>query len=318
MKLPSAFIVNISRNIQKVSDSLFEDAAEKDAFINAITSGSASPYSALLWRKSKPSDLPFKEEELFSWAPDYLSFVQKETRPGKLSLHDEGYFYAMDVTSALCGSVFTILKGERVLDVCSAPGGKASFAWRAIKPKELITNEVIQKRIGALISNIKRCSLEGTSVTSIDPNPLGEIFEGSCDLVIVDAPCSGQSLVVKGEKYQSPFHPTVINKCAMRQRRILSSSAKAVTSGGYLAYMTCTFSKEENEGIVSWFLDKNRSFKGVSIPHLEEFRSRWSDSPSYRFFPHRVSGAGGFVALFKKEGLEERLEPKEFKPRFVL
>lgn len=294
----------VSRNIQKVAESLFSDPGERESFLGAIIGGGSLPTSALVWCRERPSIVPFTEQNPFAWTPEFLSFVDKASRPGKSELHERGYFYVMDVTSALCGSLLLAIENnntEKVLDVCAAPGGKTVFAWRALRPSKLISNEVIKKRIPALVSNIKRCGLSGVSVASTDPSILGEMHKDSCDLVIVDAPCSGQSLPVKGEKAGSPFHPTVINRCAMRQRRVLAASSSAVSRGGYLAYFTCTFSKEENEGVISWFLGKNPEYKCEVVPHLKEYRSKWSEYPSYRFFPDSASGAGGFGALLKRE-----------------
>src|SRR5690606_2144976 len=158
-----------------------------------------------------------------------------------------GQFYVFDFASVLMGLPMTEIPLEKpsVLDLCASPGGKSVFAWRALSPSRLVSNEVIGKRTAALRSNLKRCHLPA-EVKSLDP----EIFvkEGQeFDVVIVDAPCSGQSLIAKGETAPGCFHPTNVNTCMKRQRRITANAAQCVKDGGYMLYSTCTYSPEENE-----------------------------------------------------------------------
>ena len=121
----------------------------------------------------------------------------------------------------------------------------------------------------------------------------------SSDLVIVDAPCSGQSLLAKGEKAPGCFHPTNINKNANRQKRIIANSAQIVAPQGYLAYMTCTYSPEENEQVCEWLLERFPQFKLVEVKHLKNYQSHLTTMPCYRMFPQSGLGAGAFAALFR-------------------
>ena len=186
-----------------------------------------------------------------------------------------------------------------VFDMCAAPGGKSVFAWKLLQPKLLISNEVIGKRLGMLISNLKRCQISPSCVVNRDSSIFAETILVSSDLVIVDAPCTGQSLLAKGEKADGCFHPTSINKSANRQKRIIANSAKIVAPQGYLAYMTCTYSPEENEQVCEWLLEKFPQFKSVEITHLKDYQSHLSTIPCYRIFPQSRLGAGAFTALFK-------------------
>ena len=120
---------------------------------------------------------------------------------------------------------------------------------------------------------------------------------------MVDAPCSGQSLLVKGTKNPGCFHPNIVKGNAKRQLRILSQSGACVAPGGHLFYSTCTFAIRENERVVEKFLSRHEEFESVTIPHLKDCRSSLSEHFTYRFYPHVPgSGAGGFVALLRKAG----------------
>jgi 16S rRNA C967 or C1407 C5-methylase (RsmB/RsmF family) len=122
---------------------------------------------------------------------------------------------------------------------------------------------------------------------------------------MVDAPCSGQSLVARGKESPGCFHPATINMNANRQRRILSNSVKTVRSGGYLIYMTCTYSLKENERNVDWLLKKNPEFESVSVNTISEYQSSYSTRHCYRMWPMGGEGAGGFVAVLKKTNAAE-------------
>jgi 16S rRNA C967 or C1407 C5-methylase (RsmB/RsmF family) len=136
-------------------------------------------------------------------------------------------------------------------------------------------------------------------VTSRDSSRLAESYPLFADLVIVDAPCSGQSLVARGKPSPGCFHPATINLNANRQRRILAHAAALVAPGGHLAYITCTYAVKENEGNVSWFMRRFPDFVPCQVPRLEPFQSHCSSLPCYRLWPQSGMGAGGFAALLR-------------------
>jgi 16S rRNA C967 or C1407 C5-methylase (RsmB/RsmF family) len=162
-----------------------------------------------------------------------------------------------------------------------------------------VGNEVIRKRTAPLISNYKRCLIDPAIVVSYDPQKLAEICGPVAQVVIVDAPCSGQSLVMKNKAAPGAFHPATISMNERRQRRILANSRALVTEGGYLLYSTCTFSRDENEDVVEWFLERFPAFEAVPVAALAAFRSHLSSEPCYRLWPHQGLGAGSFTALFR-------------------
>jgi 16S rRNA C967 or C1407 C5-methylase (RsmB/RsmF family) len=183
--------------------------------------------------------------------------------------------------------------------MCAAPGGKSIFSWKTLNPELLLCNEVIGKRMGMLISNLRRCQIQPSAAANVDSKILAEKIPQTANLVIVDAPCTGQSLLAKGDKAPGCFHHVTINSNANRQKRILANSAKIVAPQGYLAYMTCTYSTAENEQVSEWLLSKFPEFGPVTVPHLEKYRSHLTEIPCYRMWPQDRLGAGAFTVLFQ-------------------
>lgn len=287
-------------SLKKLSNKLFSAEALKEEFLESFI----SPYqfaSALVWLKDRPEKLPFEVLDKPKWMPEFIDLIGAKQKAGATDLHQEGYFYIMDPSSVFMGAPLFSLKdrAETVLDMCAAPGGKAILSYRTLTPEILICNEVIGKRLAALISNLKRCKVTGCNVISLDSARIALEMAGCFDLVIVDAPCSGQSLVARGERSPGCFNPATINMNSNRQKRIIANAAKVVAPGGYLLYMTCTFSRDENEGVAEWLQKKFSQFEAVEVHSLKEFNSHLSDLPCYRLWPMSKLGAGGFTVLLR-------------------
>jgi 16S rRNA C967 or C1407 C5-methylase (RsmB/RsmF family) len=289
-----------SKLLVKLSQQLFAKNEARENFINALLQPQTYPNS-ILWCRPKPRNLPFVTESALSWQPEFIDRLDPTLKPGKFALHDRGFYYCLDFSSVFAASVLLAISQpvNLVLDVCASPGGKSIFAWRSLQPKLLLSNEVIGKRIGMLFANLKRCQIHPCIILSLDSKMLAELIPKSMELVIVDAPCSGQSLIAKGIKAPGCFHPVRIKKNANRQKRILANSAKLVGYKGYLAYMTCTYSPQENEGVIDWFLRKFPAFKPIFMPHLVDYQSHLTSLPAYRLFPHFGLGAGAFTCLLQ-------------------
>ncbi len=302
MEKPSNLLLKLGR-------SLFENLEEQQTFIEALIN--PHPFNpCILWCHKQLENSPFVVEEPIFWQPKFINRLSLGEKPGKHPCHEQGYFYCLDFSSIFTASTLLTISGQAklVFDMCAAPGGKSIFAWKALQPELIISNEVISKRLGMLISNFKRCRISPSVVVSRDSRIFAENLALSSDLVIVDAPCTGQSLLAKGEKAPGCFHPTAINKSANRQKRIIANSAKLVAPQGYLAYMTCTYSLEENEEVCKWFLGRFPDFKAVDIHHLQSYQSHLTTIPCYRMFPQDRLGAGGFTVLFKNTQEGEKKE----------
>jgi 16S rRNA C967 or C1407 C5-methylase (RsmB/RsmF family) len=291
----------VSNLLLKLGRQLFSDAEERAQFVDALIH--PRPFHpAILWCRDKPSPSPFQTEPSLAWQPDCVDRLAFNQKPGQHPLHDQGYFYCLDFSSVFAVSPLWMLPTHPnvVLDVCASPGGKSLFAWVVLQPKLLLSNEVIGKRTAQLIANLQRCHVKPAAVLSTDSKILTQVIPATAQVVLVDAPCSGQSLLAKGRKAPGCFHPVNINKNANRQKRILANSAQLVASQGYLLYMTCTYSREENEAVVSWLLQRFPQFQPMTVPHLLKYQSHLTDFPCYRLFPSSRLGAGAFTALLKR------------------
>lgn len=291
-----------SSTLLRLARNLFPDAVEQQAFIHALVEPkNSSPM--LVWVKRRPAALPFQVEPPWPWQPSFVDRVPIADRPGQHPLHEAGAYYCLDSSSVFASLVMTPVpdRPSLVIDLCAAPGGKSICCWRLLGPERLITNEVIKKRTGALISNLRRCHIPNALVTTLDSSRLAEACPRAADLVIVDAPCSGQSLVAKGKESPGCFHPATINMNANRQRRILANAVRLVAPGGFLAYITCTYASKENEANLRWLLKGHPEMRATHVPVLAEFQSKLAEIPCYRLWPQAEMGAGAFAALLRNE-----------------
>lgn len=299
----------LSRNITKLAAKLFPNPEEQEGFLSALTNDSSVRSIVWLNHATNETENPFEQKAKPAWVPDYVQIHGEDDKPGGHTLHEQGAYYCLDLSSVFTSIALSVAPKNPALivDMCSAPGGKGVLAWRALAPRQIVLNEVIRKRTAQLIHNVKRCKLTHALVTSNDPRDLGAEYKGAADVVVVDAPCSGQSLLARDLAAPGAFHPATISANAQRQRRILAHSQECVKDGGYLLYSTCTFSPEENEETIAWFLTRFPSFTPCEVPALSEFRSSIIDAACYRLYPHLGVGAGSFCAILKKtEDLEDR------------
>ncbi len=302
----------VSKSTERIATQLFGETCDQQAFLDALKSARRYP-RALLWLSAESQSLqPFPSLEPLSWQPSFVDRTDAQGSLGAHELHENGAYYLLDMSSVFAASILGAIETppRTILDLCASPGGKGIFSWVQFQPEVLVCNEVIGKRHRALISNLKRCCIHPSYVTQIDSAKFVEQTPNTFDLVVVDAPCSGQSLLVKGKNHPGGFHSATITMNAKRQKRILANAAACTGPGGFLAYMTCTFSKKENEGVIEWFLKRFPDFEGIGYDTLKDFRSTLSDIPCYRLFPQSGLGAGAFTCLLRKKGVRNEL-PQE-------
>jgi 16S rRNA C967 or C1407 C5-methylase (RsmB/RsmF family) len=293
-----------SNLLLKLSQRLFGDADNRDAFVASLMRPQRFS-QGILWCQDRPQVLPFALEPALPWQPEFVDRLTPGQKPGQHPLHEQGAFYCLDFSSVFAISPLLTLAAaqnpadaltcDRVLDLCASPGGKSIFAWVALRPKQLFSNEVIGKRTAQLLANLKRCRISSAIVLRQEAQQLAEAMPKTMPVVLVDAPCTGQSLLAKGGKAPGCFHPVTINGNAKRQKRILANAAQLVAPQGYLSYTTCTYSLEENEQVASWFLERFPHFRAVAVPHLAAYQSHLTETPCYRMFPQQGLGAGAFT-----------------------
>ncbi len=188
----------------------------------------------------------------------------------------------------------------RVLDLCASPGGKSTLiASRLPEGSLLVSNEVIRSRTATLIDNIIRWGQSEILVTNNDSADFSAL-RGVFDLLLVDAPCSGEGMFRKDTGSIGEWSSSNLQLCSERQKRILQNAWGALKPGGYLIYSTCTYNPEENEKITEW-LCRHFQAESISIPHnFPGIRCADADIAGYRFYPHRVRGEGFYISVLRK------------------
>lgn len=299
--------------MKKAAAALFPEAVEEQHTFLAALLDPVPRSSAVVWT------VPRREGEfdtvergtLPSWIPDAVELVKPGEKIGRSRAYEAGEVYPLDFSSVTAASGLLATEGNlppepRVLDLCAAPGGKSILASILVRPGLLLANEVEGKRLGPLRHNLTRCGIPNAYTQRLMPEEIARLAPEAFDLCLVDAPCSGQSLLAKGVANPGCFHPSTIKGNARRQLRILEAAAATVAPGGFLLYTTCTFSERENEGVVAKWLERSgEGFAPVEVTHLEPLRSPLADFPCYRIYPHNSHGVGGFAALLRREGIPD-------------
>lgn len=243
---------------------------------------------------------------------------------GKSAEHHAGMFYVQDPGAMATVKALDIKKGWRVLDACAAPGGKASQLAAAIGEEGfLLANEYVPKRAKIIVSNFERLGIKNAVVTSLDTSTLGEMYPCYFDLVLCDAPCSGEGMFRKEEIAISEWSEENVLMCANRSAEILENAVKTLKSGGYIVYATCTFSLEENEMTIDAFLERHPEFE--LVPVNERVQKYTADGVKFegcrcenihftrRFYPHIARGEGQFMAVLHHKG--EKFETAFYNPQ---
>lgn len=271
-------------------------------------------YPAFLAEYEKESThavyVPFLPTEAFDFPlvpiphlPNGYTFALE--KPGNHPLHHAGAFYVQDPSAMATVSAVPLCEGMKCLDLCASPGGKSvQIASRIGKTGFLVSNEINPSRCKTLCGNIERMGFANVQVTNADPKRMAAWYPRFFDLTVVDAPCSGEGMFRKYENAADEWSEHAPAYCAARQTEILRYASETVASGGYLLYSTCTFSVEENEGVVRAFLKEHADFSLSELPErLQTVSAPGIGMPrARRFYPHLAAGEGQFVALLKREG----------------
>ncbi|MBE6713350.1 MAG: hypothetical protein E7580_07535 [Ruminococcaceae bacterium] len=238
---------------------------------------------------------------------------------GNTPLHHGGGIYVQEPAAMAPVAALGDERVHAVLDLCSAPGGKSLQAAERILDENgiLICNEPSPQRRRALMQNLERLGEKRCLVTGFDATHLPKELYGFFDLVITDAPCSGEGMMRKNETAAEAWNIENVLSLAALQAEILESAAKAVKNGGRILYSTCTWAKEENEDNVTRFLESHPEF--ISLPPDPAVACCAKEGlvpNTLRFYPHIFDGEGQFLAIFKREsGAESPYSPKKKKEK---
>lgn len=269
-------------------------------------------------------------------------YYEAQARPGRHPFHEAGVYYIQEPSAMAVVELLDPQPGDKVLDLCAAPGGKSSHIASRLKGKGfLLSNEIHPSRAKILSQNMERMGVANGVTVSEDPSRLAEVFPEFFDRIAVDAPCSGEGMFRKDEEARNQWSENHVKMCAARQKQILDQAARMVKPGGRIVYSTCTFAPEENEGAVLEFLKSHEDFSLEEVKGCEKFshgRPEWIDfqkdeggnaqeeartfhiERTFRLLPHQLEGEGHFMALLKRRedlayGEKKRTAPSYLDPR---
>ena len=290
--LPEAFITRMRAQLGEEAEQYF--AALDDAYQRGIR-----------MNPRKPADPALMDGVLepVPWNAAHGRDLSMDSAAGADPLHEAGAYYIQEPSAMAPAALLDPQPGERVLDLCAAPGGKTTQIADALGGKGLIVcNEPVPGRAKILSRNVERMGVSNALVVSADPEKLAPVWPEAFDAILVDAPCSGEGMFRRHPETRGEWYPSSPAGCAERQKRILACAVDMLRPGGRLAYSTCTLNHEENENVVAWLLAEYPDLEPV--PFSMPVNEGTLDAPlgMAHLYPHKLRGEGHFAALLRKKG----------------
>ena len=274
-------------------------------------------------RKMTPEE--FEERKIFPvkripWVENGF-FYEGDVRPAQHPLYAAGAYYLQEPSAMTPAACLPVEPGESVLDLCAAPGGKATELGAKLKGKGvLVANDISNSRAKALLYNLEVFGIDNAFVTNETPARLADAFEGYFDKILVDAPCSGEGMFRKEQAVARDWTPEKSEYFAGQQREIVRQAVRMLRPGGKLLYSTCTFAPCEDEQTIAWTLEQFPQMRLIPLPEYEGFspgRPEWGSGNSdgypegtngnlelkrcVRIWPHKMNGEGHFLAFLEKD-----------------
>lgn len=244
------------------------------------------------------------------WIPNGY-FYEEESRPSRCAYYQAGLYYLQEPSAMTPASRIPVEPGDLVLDLCAAPGGKATAAGAALMGEGLlVANDISNSRAKALLRNLELFGIHNVFVANETPWKLEKAFPEFFDKIILDAPCSGEGMFRKEEALAKDWTPQKSEELAQIQRELILQAVHMLRPGGLLLYSTCTFAPEEDEGTISYLLEHCPEMELLDIEGYEGFSGGvpdWGNGDEQlkkcvRIFPHKMNGEGHFLALMRKSG----------------
>ena len=265
--------------------------------------------------------LKISVEEFLKQSPFHLTkvpwtengfYYEEADRPARHPYYASGLYYLQEPSAMAPAAILPVEPGDYVLDLCAAPGGKATELGARLKGQGmLVANEISASRAKALLRNIELCGIKNSFITNEVPKNLARVMPEFFDKVLVDAPCSGEGMFRKDMDVAKTWDESRPEFFANLQREIVSNAISMLKPGGLMLYSTCTFASIENEGTISYILENFPEMELLEIPAYEGFSEgnpEWGNGDDtlkrcVRIFPHKMAGEGHFIALLKKKGI---------------
>lgn len=291
--------VNTMNEFENYMQSILKD--DYPAFQNALQQ---PDYKAIHINTQKDPHLTIPQKFSLKAHPYVRTgyYFDKEMLPlGRYAYHDAGLYYIQEPSAMLVAELADLKPGMKVLDLCAAPGGKATRAALLVgKQGLLVANDINANRARILSENIERFGLENTIVLCSDPQALVSRFENYFDAIILDAPCSGEGMFRKLDQAVETWSPQKVDECAHIQSRLIEQAYHMLKPGGTLMYSTCTYEIKENEDQVRQALDRF-ALKLVPLEVRPGMAEGIELAGTLRLYPHLFHGEGHFIAKMIKE-----------------
>ncbi len=299
MKLPDSFIKRMEKILGSDAGAFF--AAHDMAPVKAFHLNKARIDAAAFeeWLSAQNGLFAVKMPGGYGYS---YSFSDDSTI-GSLPLHHAGAIYSQDPSAMLPAGCLDIQKDMRILDMCAAPGGKTSQLAMAVDGGSgfVLANEPNLSRNKILISNIERMGYRNVITSCLEPADIAAVYPEYFDLVLVDAPCSGEGMFRKYPDSINEWSPENVAACALRQKEILKAAVQCLKPGGLLVYSTCTYAPEEDEEQVE-YLTADLGLTVANAPQTVRDLALCSAPGCYRCYPHLYEGEGQFMAYLSKPG----------------
>ncbi|MCQ4934798.1 RsmF rRNA methyltransferase first C-terminal domain-containing protein [Anaerotignum propionicum] len=277
-----------------------------DEYSKYLESFEESRYFGLRVNSLKLTPKMFRDKNVFSltsvpWCREGFYYAG-EQRPSKHPYYHAGLYYLQEPSAMSPGAILPIQPGERVLDVCAAPGGKSTQLGARLQGEGLlVANDISAGRAKALLKNIELFGIRNSVVMSEPPERLKERLPNFFDKILIDAPCSGEGMFRKEPDMVKSWNEEMLVYCQKEQGGILEACAGMLRPGGMMLYSTCTFAVEENEKSISDFLERHQEFSLVPIEKENGFSAGMGAlAQCARLYPHKIKGEGHFLALMQK------------------
>ncbi len=228
-------------------------------------------------------------------------YYEGDERPAKDPYADAVLYFLQEPSAMTPANLLPVLPGDKVLDLCAAPGGKSTELGAKLSGEGmLVSNDISNSRAKALLKNLELWGIENICVTSEEPKKLKETFGEFFDKILIDAPCSGEGMFRKDADMVKSYEEHGPKYYAEIQKEIVNQAVDMLVPGGLLLYSTCTFSICEDEDIIRFILEQHTDMELVPLPLFEGASDGIGLSGCLRLFPHRIKGEGHFMALLKK------------------
>ena len=309
-KLPERYCERMKELLGEEYDEYIDSLSEKSCTAFRINTGKVSIEQ---WERRNPFST-----RVVSWVENGFYYNEENVLPSKHPYYYAGLYYIQEASAMIPASILPIEEGDRVLDLCAAPGGKSTELGARLRGQGLlVANDISVSRTRALVKNIQLAGICNAVVTAETPERLASVFAEYFDKILVDAPCSGEGMfrrepgmvkdwMEKGPEYYAPI-----------QKQILKEAYKMLKPGGKLVYSTCTFSPQENEETIQWLITEYPDMKICPVERrkgfsdgLPKFLEHGSDDLKncIRIFPHRTEGEGHFAVLLQKKDSEKAVD----------